>query len=119
MTIYVGNISHGANEQDLTELFSNFGEVTSLKIIKDNFTGKSRGFAFVDMEDENATNAIQSLNETEFMGRQLVVNQAKPKERSEGSGGYKPRFNQNRGNSGGNRGGSGGPGGSGGFNKRY
>jgi RNA recognition motif-containing protein len=87
MNIYVGNISHQSSEQDLSQLFSQHGNVKSVKIIKDNYTGQSRGFAFVEMEDNAAANqAIRSLNETEFMGRKLVVNEARPKTSSGGGG---------------------------------
>src|SRR6478672_5209564 len=87
MTIYVGNLAHKATDQDLTELFAQYGEVKSAKIINDNFTGQSRGFAFVDMDDEAAQAAMSALNETEFMGRNIFVNEAKPKTSGGGGGG--------------------------------
>ncbi|HXS36694.1 MAG TPA: RNA-binding protein [Flavipsychrobacter sp.] len=87
MNIYVGNISHQSSEQDLMQLFSQYGNVKSAKIIKDNYTGQSRGFAFVEMDDNGAaTQAIKSLNETEFMGRNIIVNEARPKSPSSGGG---------------------------------
>jgi RNA recognition motif-containing protein len=98
MTIYVGNISHKATEQDLAQLFSTYGEVSSAKIMIDKFTGKSRGFGFVEMEDSNAKAAIEALNEQEFMARPLTVNEARP--RTENSD--RPRRSFDR-NSGGNR----------------
>ncbi|TVR78616.1 MAG: RNA-binding protein [Chitinophagaceae bacterium] len=80
MTIYVGNLSYRARENDLSDLFSEFGTVSSVKIISDNATGRSKGFGFIEMEDENAGNeAIESLHETEFMERKLIVNKARPK----------------------------------------
>ncbi|MBA3828633.1 MAG: RNA-binding protein [Taibaiella sp.] len=105
MNIYVGNVNHQSTEQDLTDLFAQYGTVKSVKSIKDNYTGKSRGFAFVEMEDgEGASSAITALNDKEFMGRRLVVNEARPKTQSSGGGG-------------GSRGGYGGGSGGGGFNR--
>ncbi len=81
MNIYVGNLSFRASEQDLTDLFSQHGEVSSARIIKDKFTGRSRGFAIVEMNnDAEANNAISTLHEKEFMERNLVVNEARPRE---------------------------------------
>lgn len=81
MNIYVGNLSFRASEQDISDLFSSYGEVSSARIVKDKFTGRSRGFAFVEMNDDNAGNAaISALNEKEFMERNLVVNEARPRE---------------------------------------
>lgn len=112
MTIFVGNLSHQAKENELEELFSEFGEVSSVKIIKDFETGKSKGFAFVEMADEAAASeAIESLNETEFLSRTIVVNKAKPREKSPAGGGG---GNRGGGNYGRNKGGYGG-GGSGGY----
>ena len=119
MTIYVGNLSHKASEDDLSNLFSQFGAVKSAKIIMDKFTGRSRGFAFVEMEEDSASEAaISALHEQEFMTRPLTVNEAKPREE-----GDRPQFNRNRGGGGGggggyNRGGGGGNnGGGGGYNR--
>ncbi|MCO6494590.1 MAG: RNA-binding protein [Bacteroidetes bacterium] len=81
MNIYVGNLSFRAKEQDVSDLFSTYGEVTSARIVRDKFTKRSRGFAFVEMSnDEAAKEAIQALHEKEFMERALVVNEAKPRE---------------------------------------
>ncbi len=98
MTIYVGNLSHQASENDLNELFSGFGEVKSVKIIKDNFTGRPRGFAFVEMADEESGNkAIESLNETSFKERKLIVNKARPKtDRPRNPGGFNRSGGENR-----------------------
>jgi len=78
MNIYVGNISFKATEEDMTELFSEFGEVLSARIMTDRETGRSRGFGFVEMsEAEEGQSAIQNLDNTEWMGRTIVVNMAK------------------------------------------
>ena len=79
MNIYVGNISWGMNDQDLENLFSGHGTVTSAKIITDKMTNRSRGFGFVEMSD-GAEAAIKALNEAEVDGRKLVVNESKPKD---------------------------------------
>ena len=107
MTIYVGNLSYQASEQDINQLFSEFGDVSSVNIISDKFTGRSKGFAFVDMDDDNSANsAIDSLNDSEFMDRTLVVNQARPRtERPPRSGGGGGGGGFNRGRSGGGGGG--------------
>jgi RNA recognition motif-containing protein len=87
MNIFVGNLNYQTKDQDLQTLFSEFGAVKSAKVLMDKFTGKSRGFGFVEMDsDEEANAAIQGLNETEFMSRNIVVNEAKPKEQSSGGG---------------------------------
>ncbi len=79
MNIYVGNLNYSLQEKELEEVFSEFGEVTSVKIIKDKVTGRSKGFGFIEMENDNeASNAIQELNGAEVKGRSLKVNQAKP-----------------------------------------
>jgi len=86
MNIYVGNLSYEVNEKDLQKAFSEFGEVLSVKIIKDQYDGRSKGFGFVEMPDKReAEAAIEGLNSKEFKGRSIRVNQAKP--RSNRSGG--------------------------------
>jgi RNA recognition motif-containing protein len=83
MNIYVGNLSRQAGETELRTLFSEFGEVKSIKIIKDNVSGESRGFAFVEMPDEaQGLQAIRGLDSQEFQSRTLKVNEAKPKSSS-------------------------------------
>jgi RNA recognition motif-containing protein len=83
MNIYVGNLSRQAGETELRTLFSEFGEVKSVKIIKDNVSGESRGFAFVEMPDEmQGSQAIRALDSQEFQNRRLKVNEAKPKNSS-------------------------------------
>ena len=88
--IYVGNLSFNATDDDLRSAFGQFGEVTSVNIIKDRETGRSRGFAFVEMADSaNATDAIENLNGQEIAGRSVTVNEARPREpRGGGGGGY-------------------------------
>lgn len=80
MNIYVGNLSRQASESELRALFAQFGEVKSVKMIKDQFSGEFRGFAFVEMPDGSfATQAISALDSKEFGGRRLKVNEAKPR----------------------------------------
>ncbi len=86
MNIFVSNLSFKADEESLKQLFQNYGEVNSCKIITDKFTGKSRGFGFVEMKnDEDGQKAIDGLNESDFDGRNISVSVAKP--RTEGGGG--------------------------------
>ncbi len=87
MNIYVGNLSWSMTDDDLSNLFSQYGAVTSAKILKEKNTGRSKGFGFVEMEDDEAAKtAIATLNESEVQGRKLIVNESQP--RPEG-GGYK------------------------------
>lgn len=87
MNIYVGNLSWSMTDDDLSGLFSQYGTVTSAKILKEKNTGRSKGFGFVEMEDDEAAKtAIATLNESEVQGRKLIVNESQP--RPEG-GGYK------------------------------
>lgn len=92
--LYVGNLSYNTSEDSLRNLFSNFGSVTSAKIIFDRETGNSKGFGFVEMStDEEASAAIAGTNGREFEGRQLRVNEAMDKPRREhDSGGYNNRW---------------------------
>lgn len=79
MNIYIANINFRAREEELSELFGQFGEVSSVKILKDRETNRSRGFGFVEMpNDEEGRNAINSLNGSEFLQRNLVVKEALP-----------------------------------------
>jgi RNA recognition motif-containing protein len=88
MNIYVGNLSWQMTDDDLNNLFAQYGTVTSAKILKEKNTGRSKGFGFVEMEDEEAAKAaIAALNESEVQGRKLIVNESQP--RPEGEGGYK------------------------------
>lgn len=111
MNLYIGNLNYAVKEQELQELFQQVGEVSSVKIITDKFTGRSRGFAFVEMpNDAEAKTAIESLNGRSLKERELSVTEAQP--RTEGGGNRGGGFNRDRGN-GGDRGGNGG------YNKRY
>ena len=79
MNIYVANISFRAREQDLKELFEQYGEVSSVKVVTDRETGRSRGFGFAEMpNDSEGKQAIAQLNGVDFQGRNLVVNEARP-----------------------------------------
>lgn len=93
MNIYVANIPFKASEEELKGLFEEYGEVSSAKIIMDKVTQRSRGFGFVEMSDESsARQAITSLNGHNFLGKTLVVNEARPRTdapRSGGGGGYR------------------------------
>ena len=108
MNIYVGNLAYNATDEELRSAFEAFGQVTSVKIVRDRDSGRSRGFAFVEMEDgEGAQNAVAQMNGRDLKGRNLVVNEARPREQG-GSGG-----------GGGSRGGYGGGGGGGGGRGGY
>jgi RNA recognition motif-containing protein len=97
MNIYVGNLNFRTTEQQIADLFAQYGEVTSVKIVKDQETGRSKGFAFVEMADDmEASNAIQALNEAEFGQRNLVVNEARPKTDRPDRGNFRPRDNSRR-----------------------
>jgi RNA recognition motif-containing protein len=86
--LYVGNLPYTTNEQDLQDLFSSAGTVDSINVMRDMATGRARGFAFVEMAtDEEAQQAISLLNERDFGGRNLTVNEARPKVSSGGFGG--------------------------------
>jgi|SRR5436189_5866100 len=79
--IYVGNLSYAATENSVRGLFEGFGQVTTVKIVTDKFTGSSRGFGFVEMPNEDeAQRAIAELNGKEFEGRKIVVNESRPRE---------------------------------------
>ena len=94
MNIYAGNLSWNLKDQDLQNLFATHGEVSSAKIVTDKFTGRSKGFGFVEMpNDDQANAAITALNGTEVDGRNIVVNESRPKQEggSGGGGGFKKR----------------------------
>lgn len=87
MTIYVGNLSYRATAEDLTEVFAEYGTVKRIALPTDRETGRMRGFAFVELEeDAQEDNAISELDGAEWMGRQLKVNKAKPREEGNGAG---------------------------------
>lgn len=86
--LYVGNLAYSVSSDELHELFSQVGQVQSATVISDKFSGQSKGFGFVEMSTpEEAANAIQQFNETELKGRNIKVNEAKPREGGFGGGG--------------------------------
>lgn len=92
MNIYVGNLPRDVSEQELKVRFAEYGEVLSCRIIKDQFSGQSRGFGFVEMpSQEEAEKAIAGLNGKELNGRQLVVNQARPRQPRKRGGDFRSR----------------------------
>jgi RNA recognition motif-containing protein len=111
MNIYVGNLSYQTSEDDIRQAFAAYGEVSSASIIKDKFSGESRGFAFVEMPNPTeARQAIQAMNGADLGGRALKVNEARPREEGGGGG----RRGGGGGYGGGGGGGYGGGGGGGG-----
>ena len=118
MNIYVGNLSWSMTDDDLMNLFTEHGTVTSAKILKDKMNGRSKGFGFVEMEDDEAAKAaIAALNEVDVQGRKLIVNESQPRAEGDrpkrsfggggGGGGYKKSGGGGYGGGGGNRGGGG------------
>jgi RNA recognition motif-containing protein len=106
MNIYVGNLSSDVTEDDLRTAFQEFGETSEIKVIKDKYTGESRGFGFVEMPaKEEAQAAISGLNDTDLKGKKLTVNEARPRNDNRRGGGGRGGFG------GGGRGGFGGGGG--------
>ena len=111
--LYVGNLAYGVSSSDLEQMFSAHGTVQSAQVIADRDTGRSKGFGFVEMStDQEAQAAIAALSGKEVDGRQLTVNEAKPRE-DRGGGGGRGGYGGGRGGYGGNRGGGGGYGGGG------
>jgi len=83
--LYVGNLNYRSREEDLRDLFAAYGEVTSANIVMDRETGRSRGFGFVEFSDEEAAqSAMEALNGQDFEGRQLKVNEARPRQNAGG-----------------------------------
>ena len=127
MNIYVGNLSWTMTEDDLRSLFEQYGTVSSVKIVKDRETGRSRGFGFVDMPDDNEGQAaLTNLYDSEVMGRKIIVNESQTKPNAGGGGGgFKKRSFGGGGGGGGYRKGGGGGGynrgggGGGGYNRDY
>ena len=90
MRIYVGNLPYTVNDDDLRDIFGHYGELASAEVLKDKFSGQSKGFGFVDMPDNAAAEAaIKALHDTEMKGRKLTVNEARP--RAERPRGDRPR----------------------------
>lgn len=108
--LFVGNLPYSSSEQELHNLFSQYGEIVSVTLVTDRMSGRSKGFAFVEFADEAAaTAAVEGVNGTELDGRALIVNVARPPQPREnragsGGGGFRPRSGGGFG--GGNRGGS-------------
>lgn len=118
--IYVGNLSYGVTDEELRQMFSEFGEVSSANVVMDRETGRSRGFGFVEMPDDGAAQeAITALNGQEQGGRTLTVNEARPRQSTGGRGGGYGGGGGGRGGYGGGGGGGGGRGGRGGDRDRY
>ena len=92
--LYVGNLPFTATEEEVSAMYSEFGAVNSVKIIKDKETGRSRGFCFVEMEDDAALKAIEGTNGKDYSGRNLRVNEAR--EKTEGGGGDRGGFRDRR-----------------------
>ena len=91
--LFVGNLSFSVGDAELHSLFGGIGEVESVQVMRDRETGQARGFAFVEMHtEEDAQRAITELNETQFEGRRLTVNEARPKTASTGGGGGRGGF---------------------------
>ena len=105
-TLYVGNLSYEVREEELSKLFDEKGIPTeSVKIVRDQYSDRSKGFGFVDVATEEDVNkAIEALNGLQFQGRQMTVNKAKPRTKRQGGGGG--GYNRNRGGDRGDRGGS-------------
>jgi RNA recognition motif-containing protein len=118
MNIFVSGLNYSISSEELTEVFASFGEVASAKVIMDKATGRSRGFGFVEMtQDEEGRNAISQLDQSDVKGRKISVKEAEERaprsfnndrprsnnfqRRDGGSGGFKPRFNRDGGNRGG------------------
>ncbi len=120
MNLYVGNLSWNMTEDDLRNLFEQYGTVSSIKIVKDRETGRSKGFGFVEMEnDGEAQNALSSLYDKEILGRKIVINEAQERPaKSGGGGGFKKRSFGGGGGGGYKGGGGGGYRDRGGYNKR-
>ncbi|MFH0974315.1 MAG: RNA-binding protein [Spirochaetota bacterium] len=126
MNIYAGNLANEVNEEDLQSAFQAFGQVTSVNVIKDRFSGQSRGFGFVEMASkEEGKAAIEGLNGTQIKGKSITVNEARPKSNDRdsrggrGGGGGGRRGGGGGGGYGGGGGGRGGYGGGGGGGRRY
>ncbi|MBA3633529.1 MAG: RNA-binding protein [Acidobacteria bacterium] len=118
--LYVGNLSFDTSSQDLEEIFGELGTVESATVVEDRDTGRSRGFGFVEMSSkEEAAQAIEQFNGKEVDGRELKVNEAKPRENRSGGGGGRGGYGGGGGGRGGSRGGGGGGGYGGGGGSRW
>jgi len=95
-TIFVGNLPWATTDGDLQTLFSQFGNVISARVVTDKFSGRSRGFGFVDMEDADADKAVSGLTGYKMGDRELTINEAKPRSEGGGGGGRRDRGGFNR-----------------------
>ncbi len=98
--LYVGNLPYSTTEEALREMFAAIGTVESAAVVMDKFSGRSKGYGFVEMPEEDAQKAIEGLNGKEVDGRAIIVNEARPKEDrgnrfDNNRGGFKPRFDRN------------------------
>jgi RNA recognition motif-containing protein len=119
MKLFVGNLSFQTVEEDLRELFGSFGDIDDISVVEDRQTGRSRGFAFVSFADKDAAEtAAKELDGTDFMGRNLKVNEATPKPQGGGGGGRSGGGGGGGGKWGGGGGGRSGGGGGGGRDRR-
>ncbi len=127
MKLYVGNLNFRTTEDELRDLFEQYGQVSDIVILNDRETGRSRGFGFVTLDDDGGKKAIDELNEQDFQGRNLVINEARPREERPagggggggyGGGGGRGGGGGGRGGYGGGSGGGGGGGGGGGYSRR-
>lgn len=122
MNLYISNLSYNITDADLRDLFAEYGDIVSAKVITDRETGRSRGFGFVELsDDELAKKAIEELNQASYDEKVINVTEARPREDRGNSGGGGRRFDNNRGGGygGGNRGGGGYGGGNRGGGGRY
>lgn len=117
MKIYVGNLANSVTDQELNDLFASYGAVASARIIKDKFSGQSRGFGFIEMSDDEAQAAINALNGSEVKGNRLRVSEARPPQERTGGFGERRGGGGSRGGFGGSRGGFGSRGGGDRFNR--
>ena len=94
MKLYVGGLAYSVSEEELKQLFAEYGKVQTVAVIKDRDSGQSKGFAFVEMDDDkDAQNAIKELNGKDFSGRAMIVNQARPQEdRNSGGGSFRRSY---------------------------
>ena len=97
MNIFIAGLSYSITDGDLANLFGEYGEISSAKVITDRESGRSKGYGFVEMEDESAQKAIEELNGAEYDGRTISVSEARPRTENGGGGGQRRFNNNNRG----------------------
>ncbi|MFW6326950.1 MAG: RNA recognition motif domain-containing protein [Bacteroidota bacterium] len=96
MNIYVGNLHYDVQDEDLKEVFTEYGEVESVKIVTDRNTGRSKGFGFVVMDNDSGARALEELNGVELMGREMKVSEARERTNNQNRGGGRGGYNSNR-----------------------